>query len=78
MIALDTNVVSELMRAAPDPAVDYAMIAGLQALRGRRIAMADAMIAATCMASGATLATRNVKDFTGLGIGVVDPWRPDA
>jgi predicted nucleic acid-binding protein len=36
--------------------------------------MADAMIAATCMAAGATLATRNLKDFAGLGIALHDPW----
>ncbi|MCC8363407.1 type II toxin-antitoxin system VapC family toxin [Lysobacter sp. A6] len=136
MIALDTNVVSELMRATPDPrvlrwvdaqasdtlvvtavtvaellygiarlpasrkrsqleaaiaatfdedlvilpfddaaAVDYATIAASQELRGRTVSMADAMIAATCMAAGAALATRNTKDFADLGIDLVDPWR---
>jgi predicted nucleic acid-binding protein len=34
----------------------------------------DALIAATCRAHGATLATRNVKDFTETGIEIVDPW----
>ncbi len=34
----------------------------------------DALIASICRAQGATLATRNVKDFTGTGIEVVDPW----
>ena len=34
----------------------------------------DMMIAGIAMASGASLATRNVADFTGLPIGVVDPW----
>jgi predicted nucleic acid-binding protein len=136
MIVLDTNVISELMRATPEPrvlrwldaqppdavavtaitvaeilygiarlpkgarrtslesaagqtfdedlmvlpfddsaAVDYAAIAALQESRGRKIAIADAMIAATCLAAGATLATRNVRDFAGLGLDVVDPWR---
>jgi len=135
MIALDTNVISELMRAQPDQrvldwldglppgdvavtsvtvaellygiarlpagkkrtgvekaiaktleddifvlpfddaaAVDYATLVAALELRGRRIGMADAMIAATCMAAGATLATRNLKDFAGLGIALHDPW----
>ena len=34
----------------------------------------DALIAAICRARGATLATRNVKDFAETGIEVVDPW----
>lgn len=136
MIALDTNVVSELMRALPDPrvlawvdaqeaetlcvtavtvaeilygiarlpagkrrtqleaavaktleedftflpfdenaAVDYATIVASQDLRGRKVSMADAMIAATCLSAGAMLATRNTKDFDTLGIELIDPWR---
>ena len=136
MIALDTNVLSELMRATPDDrvmrwldaqapdtlvitsvtvaellygiarlpagrkrtqleaafaetleeeftilpfdeaaAVDYATIVASQELRGRKVSMADAMIAATCMTAGATLATRNTKDFDPLGIELIDPWR---
>ena len=136
MIALDTNVFSELMRATPDArvlrwldtqaaeevvvtsvtvaellfgiarlpagkrrtgleaafaqtleeeglivlpfdeaaAVDYATIAASQEVRGRKVATADAMIAATCLAAGAALATHNVKDFAGMGIDLVDPW----
>jgi predicted nucleic acid-binding protein len=34
----------------------------------------DMMIAGIVMANGASLATRNVADFTGLPIGVVDLW----
>ena len=136
MIALDTNVVSELMRATPNDrvmrwldaqaadtlavtsvtvaellygiarlpagrrrtqleaafaetleeefiilpfdeaaAVDYATIVASQELRGRKVSLADAMIAATCMTAGATLATRNTKDFDPLGIELIDPWR---
>lgn len=35
----------------------------------------DALIAAICRAHGATLATRNVKDFAAIGIELVDPWK---
>ena len=41
---------------------------------GRPISMADAQIAATCRSHDAVLATRNVDDFTGAGITVVNPW----
>jgi predicted nucleic acid-binding protein len=34
----------------------------------------DALIAATALVHGLTLATRNVRDFKGSGISVLDPW----
>ncbi|NHN55105.1 type II toxin-antitoxin system VapC family toxin [Calidifontibacter sp. DB0510] len=137
MIVLDTNVISEVFRPRPSPAVvDWLqsltgevaitaitlaeLQAGLEALpAGRRsralraqvsaalepylndgsvlpfdaaaaphyagiltarqsaglpISTADAQIAAICRAHGATLATRNVKDFVEAGVEVVDPW----
>jgi len=39
---------------------------------------ADMMIAAIAKVAGAALATRNIKDFTGTGIELVDPWSPAA
>lgn len=137
MIILDTNVVSELMRAAPAPAVlrwvdaqdpgalwlasvtvqelfygiarlptgqrrsridelvtamldedfagqvaaydgEAAAIAGKLLARcecdGRPMPLADAQIAAICLAHGATLATRNTKDFELAGLVLVNPW----
>ena len=137
MIVLDTNVVSEIMRTKPEPAVlawldaqstgelwltsivaaelmfgvarlpdgvrkrqlaqavqvtleeDFAgrvlpfdlasasVYADLCAARqrvGLPIAMADAQIAAICIAHGTLLATRNRVRFEGLGLTIVDPW----
>ena len=34
----------------------------------------DALIAACAIARGATVATRNVRDFAPLGVSLVDPW----
>lgn len=42
---------------------------------GRPIDAFDALIASICHARGATLATRNVRDFQGIGIGLIDPWK---
>lgn len=36
---------------------------------------ADALIAATALVHGLAVATRNVGDFEGTGVVVVDPWR---
>ncbi|PZR45668.1 type II toxin-antitoxin system VapC family toxin [Paraburkholderia fungorum] len=57
-----------------DAAEEYARIAMSRRNDGRPISQFDAMIAATARSRGAALATRNVKDFTGCNIAVIDPW----
>ena len=137
MIIIDTNVVSELMRATPDPAVlawfaghaadtlfltaiseaelrtgaailpvgqrrdrlvgaidamidqdfagrilpfdspaarCYAETAAARRAAGKPIMDADCQIAAIARACNAAIATRNVKDFEGCGIDVINPW----
>lgn len=41
---------------------------------GRGMSSMDGLIAATAIARQLTLATRNIKDFEGLGIELFDPW----
>lgn len=36
----------------------------------------DIMIAATALAKGASVVTRNVRDFAGCGVRIVNPWDP--
>ncbi len=55
-------------------AVAFAEIAATRRQAGRPIAQADAQIAAIARSRGAALATRNVPDFEGCGINVVNPW----
>jgi predicted nucleic acid-binding protein len=136
MILLDTNVISELMKSAPEPAVmgwinalpgsavfisavtqaeflygvalvpegkrreglaraartafetyfrgrilpfdseaakAFAAVAAGRRQAGRPISQADAQIAAIARSRGAALATRNVPDFDGCGVEIVDP-----
>jgi predicted nucleic acid-binding protein len=34
----------------------------------------DALIAATALVHGMTIVTRNIGDFRGVGVGLVNPW----
>ena len=63
MILLDTNVLAELMRPAPEPAAEH-----------RLAAQPDASVFIGAV-TGASLATRNVPDFGACGVAVLDPWQ---
>ena len=52
----------------------HARFAALRRTQGRPTSQSDAMIAGIALSLGATLATRNVKDFDGFGIALIDPW----
>jgi len=52
----------------------YAEVGASRRAAGRPISQFDAMIAGMARSHGASLATRNAKDFEGCGIDVVDPW----
>ena len=137
MFVLDTNVVSELIRPAPNPAVvawvagrpggslfltavgeaelrfgvaimpagarrdalaaeidgmlredfarrvlpfdsmaarAYARIAAARRRAGRPVSQADCQIASIAASRGGQVVTRNVRDFQGMGVAVVNPW----
>lgn len=137
MIILDTNVVSELMRARPEPSVaawvesvhrpattaicvqelwlgiellggssralelqrrfelileralsatvlpltgisarHAAMLVAHRRRLGAPIGISDAQIAGIALEHGATLATRNTRDFVGMRLSLVNPWEP--
>lgn len=41
---------------------------------GRGFKSMDALLAATALAHGFTLATRNISDFAGTGVALLNPW----
>jgi predicted nucleic acid-binding protein len=61
-----------------DAARLFAELAAARKRKGRPISTADAQIAAIVRSRGGRLATRNVDDFEGCGIDLVDPWRYDS
>lgn len=58
-----------------ETAVSYAAVLARRRILGAPISTADAMVAATCLASEADLfATGNIKDFLGTGLELLNPW----
>lgn len=57
-----------------EAAASYAAIAARRRALGRPISQFDAQIAAIAVSRGASIATRNVADFTETGATVVNPW----
>jgi predicted nucleic acid-binding protein len=55
-------------------AARYAEIVTARRRAGRPIEAFDALIAATALAAGADLATRDVSGFENLGLKLIDPW----
>jgi predicted nucleic acid-binding protein len=57
-----------------EAAVVYADLVAMRERQGQPVDVADAQIAAICLAHGASLATRNTKHFDGLGLMLLNPW----
>lgn len=76
------GAVSELIASVGDAALPFDAVAATEyaSLRrereamGRPISVEDGMIAGICRAHGAALATRNISDFDGVGLTLIDPW----
>jgi toxin FitB len=85
MIVLDTNVVSELMRPTPAPAVlTWLRQTSTTGLYTTSVTVAEIRYGIARLPDGrrkhdldqaATLATRNTKDFIDTGVTLIDPWQ---
>lgn len=56
----------------------YASLVARRRTAGRPIQTADAQIAAVASLHGGAVATRNGKDFDGLGLTLINPWAPES
>ncbi|AGW95746.1 plasmid stability protein StbB [Ralstonia pickettii DTP0602] len=71
---LDQEFEDRVLPFDEDAAVHYAALVAQRERAGCPISMADAQIAAICRHHAAALATRNTKDFEGVGIVLANPW----
>jgi toxin FitB len=72
MIAGDFR--GQILRFDVPSARCYGQILASRQHLGQPITQMDALIAATALANGATLATRNIADFENCGVRLVNPW----
>jgi predicted nucleic acid-binding protein len=72
--AIDESFAGRILSFTSDAAPSYAAIAASRRAVGQPIMILDAQIAAITRKYGGTLATRNVADFEGCGIDIVNPW----
>jgi hypothetical protein len=70
----EQDFAGRILAFGSDAASAYASIAATRRRAGKPISTFDAQIAAIARTHDAELATRNVDDFQGCGLDVIDPW----
>lgn len=73
-LVIDEDLAGRVLPFDAEAARAYAAVTLARRHQGRPISVGDAQIAAVCLARDASLATRNVRDFEGLGLTLIDPW----
>ncbi|AEG92911.1 type II toxin-antitoxin system VapC family toxin [Ramlibacter tataouinensis] len=80
--AFDTQVLPLFdgrILAFDEPAArSFARVAASAQAAGNPIGFADAAVAAIGAANGFLIAARNVRDFRGTGVDVINPWEAEA
>lgn len=71
---LDHQLAGHVLAFDARAADSYADIAARRRSGGRPVDLADGMIAGIAHSRGARLATRNLRDFEGCGVELVNPW----
>jgi len=75
MKIFDADFADQVLSFDSEAADMYAEIAASRRAAGKPISQFDAMIVAMARSRGASLATRNAKDFEDCGVDVINPWK---
>jgi predicted nucleic acid-binding protein len=67
-------VASRILPVTQDIASRWGALSAARQLKGRPLSVTDGLIAATALEHDLAIVTRNVKDFAGLGLALIDPW----
>jgi toxin FitB len=70
----DVDFTDRILAFDKSAAEHYGHVVSLRERSGRPISMADALIASVCLSYSASLATRNIADFEGVGLELINPW----
>ena len=65
---------SRVLTVTAEIAQAWGMLAARSIRDGTNMGVFDGFFAATCLTQGLTMATRNTKHFTPLGVRVFNPW----
>ena len=72
--ALERQYADRLLSFDPRSALFYAQVLESAKRHGKPISTADAMIAATALQHGMSVATRDLADFAGAEVELINPW----
>ena len=75
MKIFDTDFADQVLSFDSEAADMYADIGASRRAAGKPISQFDAMIVAMARSRGASLASRNAKDFEDCGVDVINPWK---
>jgi predicted nucleic acid-binding protein len=71
----EQDFVQRVLSFGPSAVPEYVEVVALRRAAGRPVSQFDAQIAAIARGHRSQLATRNLGDFAGCGLTLVDPWR---
>jgi predicted nucleic acid-binding protein len=71
---LEQELSGSILQVDVETARLWGTISATRQRKGRPLAAADGLIAATALRHGLAVMTRNVSDFEGTGVTLVNPW----